>query len=487
MPECETVTMRRIQRKFWVLICLFITSTALAQEPVGPKFSLADLLVKARDGNPVMAIARAQLTDYLAQFDRAYYAWTPRLRVDTLLAPLPERRELKRCVSLDGVAPGSGNLAEVFPCPGQDIQVDERITADTEIGILVGAKARLTFPIYTFGKVEYAQEAARAGVEIGRTGLDLARSNLDYLVKKAYYGAQFAMSALDILNDGRNRMKKVRKDIERELEKESGRFTSNDLRQLIVDEADLMSRLLEVESLNAKAWAGLRIAAHVDVGAPMSLDSLKLKAVHVEDRERAEYIELAVAARPDLKIARAAVRAREGQVKMALTDFFPNIALVGLFNFAKGTTADDPADPFANDNYNFLGWGVVLGAEWNIDYSVLVSAHKRARARLAKQRAQYDALFQKVRLDVIGEVEEMKRRQKEMVIRRKAMKAAKGWLVSNTLNFGLGLTKTNELLKSLVAYSRARLETFRAIYEFNLAVARLSQSVGSDLAVPPPE
>ncbi|MEE2789045.1 MAG: TolC family protein [Myxococcota bacterium] len=487
MPDLKTAIATRLKFMICVAVCLLASVTAKRADAPAPTFSLADLLVKARDGNPVMAIARAQLTDYLAQFDRAYYAWTPRLRLDTLLAPLPERRELRQCVSLDTVGAGNGNLAEVFPCPGQDIQVDERITADTEIGILVGAKARLTFPIYTFGKVEYAQEAARAGVELGRTGLDLARSNLDYLVKKAYYGAQFAMSALDILQDGRKRMQKVRRDIEQELEKESGRFTSNDLRQLIVDEADLRARILEVQSLNAQAWAGLRIAAHVDADAPINLDSLNLKAVHVEARDRAEYIELAVAARPDLKIARAAVRAREGQVKMALTDFFPNIALVGQFNFAKGTTADDPADPFANDNYNFLGWGVVLGAEWNIDYSVLVSAHKRARARLAKQRAQYDALFQKVRLDVTGEVEEMKRRQQEMVIRRSAMKAAKGWLVSNTLNFGLGLTKTNELLKSLVAYSRARLETFRSIYEFNLAVARLSQSVGSDLAVPPPE
>ena len=111
---------------------VLLSSVAQAQENP-PVYSLPELLVKAREGSPVMAIARAQLTDYLAQFDRAYYAWTPRLRVDTLLAPLPERRELRRCVSLAAPTDPTNNLAEVFPCPGQNLQADARITAETEI------------------------------------------------------------------------------------------------------------------------------------------------------------------------------------------------------------------------------------------------------------------------------------------------------------------------------------------------------------------
>ena len=397
----------QVCRLFWALsfllgATLLLGPSALAKTPPKPQvFSLADLLVRARSTNPVMAIARAQLRDYLAQFDRAYYAWTPRLGIDALLAPLPERRQLRECVSLGQATDPTNNLTEVFPCPGQDLMADERITADTEIGILVGAKARITFPIYTFGKVQSAQQAARAGVEIGRTGLDYARGGLDYMVKRAYYGAQFAHSALRILRDGRKRMKKVKADIDKELKKESGRFTTNDLRQLVVDEAELLSRILEVESLNQQAWSGLRVAAGLKDKAPMEIDSLRLKAVKIEEKTRAEYLELAIAARPDLRMARAAVRAREGQLRMAFTNFFPNIALVGQFNFAKGTTADDPPDPFANDNYNFLGWGVVLGAVWNIDYSVLVSEHRRASAQLDKQRAQYDALILKTRLAVI--------------------------------------------------------------------------------------
>lgn len=469
-----------------VALCALAPSGPAGAEPV--VLGLDELLQRVEATSPVMDIARARLADYEAQFDRAYYAWTPSLRIESILAPLPERRALRRCVTGSYIDPSTGRaLDEVGACPGQDIEADERITADTEIGILTRTTARLTFPIYTFGRVEHGMRAARAGLEVGRGGLDVARGELHYRVKQAYYGAQLAASALDILQDGRKRFREAKDGIARELDAESGRFTSNDLRKLIVEEADLESSLLETEALQAVAWSGLRIAAGLEPGAGIALDSLELEPVHVEARAPEAYVELAIESRPELRMARAAIEARVSQVDMAEAEFLPNIALVGAFGFAEGTTADDPEDPFANDGYNFLNWGVVIGLDWRIDFAALASSLGRAEANLAKQRAEHEALLQQVRLEVLEQVGTMRRRARELDVRELAMKAAKGWLVSNTLNFGLGLVTTDDLLKSLVAYSKARLTYFRTIYEYNLAVARLSQSVGTELAVPAPD
>jgi hypothetical protein len=75
----------------------------------------------------------------------------------------------------------------------------------------------------------------------------------------------------------------------------------------------------------------------------------------------------------------------------------------------------------------------------------------------------------------------------ELEARRQAMKAGKGWLVSNTMNFGIGLATTDELLDSLVAYSTARLGYFRTLFELNIAVARLQNAVGVAVVVPAPK
>ncbi len=467
-------------------VAMVLAAGAARAEPV--RLTLDELLQRVEETSPVMEIARAKLADYQAQFDRAYYAWTPSLRVDSILAPLPERKALRTCIVGIYTDPSTGGaLDEVGACPGQDVEADERITADTEIGILTRTTARLTFPIYTFGRVEHGLEAARAGLEVGQGGLDVARGMLHYRVKQAWYGAQLAASALDILQDGRKRFREAKAGIEKELDRESGRFTSNDLRKLIVEEADLESSLLETEALEAVAWSGLRIAAGLPPGAAIQLDSLDLEPVHVEARAAEAYVEMAIDARPELRMARAGIEARAALVDLAEAEFLPNIALVGAFGYAKGTPAYDPPDPFANDNYNYLSWGVVIGLDWRIDFATLTSSLGRARAALSKQRAEHDALMQEVRLKVLEQVGTMQRRARELDVRELAMKAAKGWLVSNTLNFGLGLVSTDELLKSLVAYSKARLTYYRTIYEYNLAVARLSQSVGTELAVPAPE
>ncbi|MEZ4470964.1 MAG: TolC family protein [bacterium] len=469
-------------RRAPALIVTFLAWSAALAAPAEDvvRVKLDDLLDRVRTENPAVDIARAELHKYQALFDRAYYAWAPRLKVDSVLVPLPERRLLRECV--DPTSP----IGEIIPCPGQDVQTDERITAETEIGILVRVNAKLTFPLYTFGKVESAQRAARAGMEVGEAAVDLARAKLDFLVKKAWYGAQLAGSALDILQDGRKKMREAKATIEAELAKETGRFTSNDLRKLIVEQAELEAGFLETEALSELAWESLRVAGGFAEGQKFELDSRDLEPVHVEARTPDAVLELASLTRPDLRMAEAAVRARAAQVDMARADYYPNVALVGIFGYAKGTTADDSPDPFANDNYNYLSWGAVLGAELSLDYFANRSAVDQAGAALLKSQAELATLRQKLRLEVVEEVGQLNRRFREVEVRELAMKAGKAWLVSNSLNFGLGLATTDDLLTSLVAYSKARLKYFEAIYQYNLSVARLSQTVGTELAVPAP-
>ncbi len=461
-----------------VLALLLLAPRAQAAEP--QVVTLDELLRRATRDNPVVAVQRADLAQKVALFDRAYYAWTPTLKVESLLAPLPERRELRECV----LGVNEDGLEEIGPCPGQDLETDERITPDTEIGILTRTTAKLTFPIYTFGKIEAGQRAARANVEVGEGSLEAARWGISYLVKRAYFGAQLAAASLDILEDGQKRMAKARRDVQKDLDKQGGRFDGNDLRKLVVEDAELQIGVNETRNLDRLAWEGLRIAGGFGRGEPFRLDSTDLEPVRLEPRTLEAYLELATAGRADLRIAAAAVRARQAQVDMASAALYPNVALVAGFGFAKGTTADDPADPYASDSYNFLSWGVVLGLEWKLDFASLVSELNQSEAVLVKQRAQLAALMQKVELEVTELSGLVTRYGEELSLRETIVKNRKAMLVSETLNFGIGTANTDDLVKALVNYSKARLAYFKAIYEYNLAVARLSGAVGAELVVP---
>lgn len=460
-----------------VLVCAALG--AHAQEPAA--IDLPELLRRARSENPAVRIAEADLKKYQALFERARFSWAPTIKVDGLLIPLPERRLLRQCV--DPTSP----VGEVIPCPGQNVQDDLRLDAQTEIGILVRVDTRFTFPIYTFGKVDAAQRAAAAGLKVGAAGVDVARGKLDVLVKQAYYGAQYGESALKILRDGAKRMAKAKRNIQKELDKESGKFTSNDLRKLKVEEAELNAGILQAEARTRYAWESIRIAGGFPSRNAFTLDTLKLKPVYIEPRDVEQYVELAMKARPDLRYASAGITARRAQVDMARANYWPDIGLAGVFGFAYGSTADDNPDPFANDNFNYLTYGAVLAARLNLDVFKVRASVGTAEAALIKAQAQVKALKMQIRLNIVEEVQTLERRGKEVKLRKTAMKAGKGWMTSNFLNFGLGLVTTNELISSLTAYSKTRLAYYEAIYEYNLAVARLSQTVGVELAVPRPD
>ncbi|MGB0647732.1 MAG: TolC family protein, partial [Bradymonadia bacterium] len=411
----------------------------------------------------------------------AYLAWLPTIKLEAFVAPLPERKQLRECVDLS--LTNTQGLNEVFPCPGQDLQADERITIDTDIGLLARGSAKITLPIYTFGKMKHAQRAARSGVMAGELGIDYTREEVAFLVRQAYYGAQMTKSSLSIIEDALKRFNSAKDDIETSLKAEDGKFTTNDLRKLVVQQAEVEARHLEVISLDEQATEALRIAANLPVSADFELDTYTLKPVNIEPRSDEEFLELAMGVRLDLQMSRSAVSARRAQVDMAKADFYPNIALVGAIEYAKGTTAEEPNDPFASDPYNFLNWGVVIGATWNLDFAVLRSDLKRARSKLLEQEKSESLLKQRVRLDLVSKISDLRRREKEIEIRAKARSASKSWLVSNTLNFGLGLTDIDQLLKSLNAYSRSKLNYLMSVYEYNLAVARVSKEVGLDLTV----
>ena len=468
-----------------LVISLLLTASPAWADSGGSttaKVSLDTLLRRIRTDNPVVDIARAKLAHYRAEFTRAYYAWTPSLKVDALLAPLPERRLLQECVIDTWAVAGGADLPRIGPCPGQNIEDDQRITADTEIGIMVRTTAKVTLPIYTFGKVDAAQQAARAGLDVGRSGVEVAQAELEMMVKKAFYGAQLTADMLLVLNDGLKRMNQARASIQKELDKESGRFTSNDLRKLVVKQVELEVGILETNAMAAIAWEGLRLAGGYAVGQAFELSEPSLQQARVQPRDVEGYAELAAVSRADLRLAEAGLRARASLVDLEEANFYPDIALVGQFGYSKGTTADDNPDPFANDPYNALSWGVVLGASWRVDVN-RVAKLRKARANLSKVRGQRAALLAQISLDLTQRVGAVDRYRQEVGVRRGAVKASKAWLVSETLNFGLGLATTDALITSLTAYSKARLAFLRAIYEYNLAVAQLSRSVGAELVV----
>jgi hypothetical protein len=60
-------------------------------------------------------------------------------------------------------------------------------------------------------------------------------------------------------------------------------------------------------------------------------------------------------------------------------------------------------------------------------------------------------------------------------------KMGKKWFVSNAMGFSIGITPAKDLMESLEGSGNARKNYIETVYSLNMALARLSQAVGTEV------
>ena len=235
-------------------------------------------------------------------------------------------------------------LPVVGPCPNQDIQDDARLSDVDGMGVFVRTSATLTQPLYTFGKIKHGREAAEAGVRAYRSLLQIASRRFDEVAAQAYYGLALTKRAQRVFKKGKRYFKKLRKQIERELKGESGKYTSNDLRKLGIKQSDLGVASAEVDYQRRRAIEGIILSCRLDpVRDQIALKNARLKPLkgELKSRETSERT-----SGQDLSSSSAAAARRErALISLARAKFFPDLALVGTLARERDICEDNP-DPF---------------------------------------------------------------------------------------------------------------------------------------------
>ena len=480
-----------------LLVYVMITCTSLhnvqsfAQQPslkpnepsdqasINPEaLTLPQLTQCARMNNPALAIAQAELSKIKSSLQFAQWSRFPTLSVNSLFAPLPARRLLDYCVSDSSVS--SDGLQRVIPCPGQNIQDDARISDVDGMGIFTRTTATLTQPLYTFGKISSGIKAAKAGVRAYKELTTLAERHFDLLAFQTYYGLILAERTQRVLRKGKRQLKKLRKSIKKELKRESGIYTSNDLRKLSIKESEIITAAEEVSAQRRRAQRGVQLSCGLSPDQTIKTQERKLKPIEMTLLRESEYLTRALAQRPEIKAARHQLEARQAQRALALAQFFPDLALVGTFGFARGTSAEDNPDPFANDPFNVLGYGAYLGLKWKLNLAQLTSELSASDAEMAKAKAELNALTLQLTLEVNERYQETLRYQRALEVQRQAMVSGKQWMTSTMLNKNTGLIDLKEALEAITSYFQTSLSYDRSIYEYNLALIRLWATSGND-------
>ncbi len=433
-----------------------ITLSTAAPETAAPVpgLGLREALDRALRQSSLIEAARASTAVFAARLDAAEAIQYPRLKMDTLIAPMPAHR---------------GN-----PIQGH--------TDMSDWGVILYGELSGYQPLYTFGKIEHLLKASRLGVEVGKAQEAIARAEVRYKVLKGFFGLSLARELHAVMDEGRGYFDKAKRHVRSLKQADDPSFDPVDEMKIRVYDAQLLSRELEVARLSALALASLRqsIGENPQAG-PGIATSAPQPLVPLREVTMEQAIQAAVDARPELVALRTGVQARSEEAKARYWAMYPDIVLAGKFSITYNNNADHQPSPFAYNPYNGWNLGGGLALRWDLDLGKKLGEWREAKANRRKLVADLDEAERNVRLEVEKLYREMADARSLVGAQQDAMKAARGWVVSKLDLYENDLATLRDVLDGLMPFFQARLDLLKAIHDYDVSVAALERATGLEL------
>ncbi len=437
---------------------------ALAQNDSKPLIlSLAECERLAFENNLSVRSAQLQLNVSEAKFGQAKRAGIlPKFEIRQIIGPSPRAR------------------GHVDPVTGFPVSPDTSFGLD-DLRYFTQVDLDLVQPLFTFGRLSGLSKAAAFGVEADEANLVREKEGIRLQVRRLYWGLVLGKELLALVQGMEKELTKAETKIEEKLDEGSEEVTQTDLYKIQIFRYEINKRLREARDNLELGRASLRTTLGLDPAVDFDVETQYLDPLPVELDSLAVYLEWARLSRPELLQLRAGIQARHALVRVARAEYYPQLFLGGKisYNFAKDRF--DPRNPFVYNPFNYFRPGIVLGFNLNLNF-----LQTRDKVRVAQ--AEYRLLAQKenllehgIKLEIQKTYTEALRAQANLQDSRRALRSSDNWLRATTMTWDIGVGDVGDLIDAYKANGVMKTEHLKNIFDFNVAIARLSKVTGRDL------
>ena len=336
-------------------------------------------------------------------------------------------------------------------------------------------------PLYSGGKSSSGYEQQKFLHQAARQELLEVVFESLLNVREKFYDVLLARSQLE-----------VRKEsvalLSQELQTEKNKFAAGTVSQFNVLRAEVELANAQTPFIRARNAVGIaneEIARALGISASSlakGAESFKVVGTLEPQSYSSSLDELRETAqknRPALKRLALLINAADKGVGVEWADYLPSLSLYGSWNYEKSRFSDELDDTID-------GWRAGVELQWDI-FSSFETKSRVAQARSGLRSA--EIMYAQAKLDIDVEVKRvynsLQEAQELLQASEKVVARAEESLrlARNRLSVGVGTQL--EVLDSQVALTEARSNRVQALYEQNVAVARLKRLIGDDMVAPP--
>lgn len=233
-----------------------------------------------------------------------------------------------------------------------------------------------------FGKLDRAAAMAEQETQAARAQLTAAELEVIAKVKRAYYELYFVQQAIRITTDNKRQLQLIETIVDRRYRVER-QVNQQDLLRVQVALAQLESELVRLRQQLDSAQARLARQLHVSPETPLrATDQI---AVDQIPQDLDALYRRAIASRPELHAALAAIQRDRANVDMARLNYFPDVTL-GLTWI---DTSDAGLSAIANGRDAFL---LTAGVNLPVYRKRLDAGVREAESKAVSSAREYDAV-----------------------------------------------------------------------------------------------
>lgn len=439
---------------------LSIPLAAAADPPAGadeapsepPVRDLDALTKQAERSYPGLRAARARIRAARAQLDEA---WVSPFFQSTVTAGV-------------SIAP------EVHGSP--IFSPDPQVPIDNPWQPVVGVQIEGVIPLWTFGKLPAARDAARAGIRAAEGDQGRVRAQLRYDVRRAYFALQLALDLRQMLDEGLPPIREAAERIDEQIADGDTEVGPMDRWRMQAALSELEARDADVQRLERMARAALRTLT----GLPqIRIPECPIEPVAVELGARERYVRSAREDRPEVRMLEAAVRARQASLDFHEAGFFPDIALAYRFGTTWAPGITDQTNPFIIDQANYTNIAAGLVMRWSLDLWGNAYRVDREGALLEDARERSQEATRGIELEVTEAFEAVQATQRQVETWGRGRRETRAWFIAAAQGRDVGTVEPRDLVDAVRAYFTARYSHLQAIHDFNVALANLERTSGN--------
>jgi outer membrane protein len=240
-----------------------------------------------------------------------------------------------------------------------------------------------------------------------------------------------------------------------------------------VELANSQQNLVTARNASRLARSAFNTVLSRPVNAPVEVVDILIYTP--EGGEFREYVRTALANRPEMKLIDISLLQADQETRLAKSRYYPEVALTWEY-VREGENPDVSGDEFHQDPW----WQVTTGLSWTFwEWGKTRYAVKEKESVKKELYQTKMALEERINLQVKEAILALKNAEENIPTTRKAVVQGEENLRVNEERYQAHVTTITEVLDAQTLLTRARVNYYAALYNHNLAKARLDRAIGT--------